>query len=64
MKNTLLYVETTAILVAVAAAVHFVASLDWPWAIALGAAAAVLARVLLQRRLHTTVPTSRSREDG
>jgi hypothetical protein len=62
VKTALLYVETIAILVAVAAAAHFLASLDWPWAIALGGAAASVARAL-QRRLRTTVPPTRSRTD-
>ena len=63
MKTTLLYVETIAILIVVAAVVHFVVSIDWPWAVALGAAAAVLIRALLQRRLHATVATNRSRRE-
>ena len=50
MKNTLLYAETIAILVVVAVVVHLVASVDWPWAIALGAAAAVLLRSLIHRK--------------
>ena len=50
MKNTLLYAETIAILVAVAAVVHVIASVDWPWAIAIGAAAAVLLRAVIHRK--------------
>ena len=63
MKTTLLYVETIAILIVVAVVVHFVVSIDWPWAVALGAAAAVLIRALLQRRLRATVATNRSRRE-
>jgi hypothetical protein len=50
VKNTLLYAETIAILVAVAAIVHLLASVDWPWAIAIGAAAAVLLRPFIHRK--------------
>lgn len=50
MKNTLRYLETIAILVAVAVIVHLLASVDWPWAIAIGAAAAVLLRTLIHRK--------------
>jgi hypothetical protein len=47
MKNTLLYAETIAILVVVAVVVHLIASVDWPWAVAIGAAAAVLLRAVI-----------------
>ena len=50
MKDTLLYAETIAILGVVAVVVHLVASVDWPWAIALGAAAAVLLRAVIHRK--------------
>lgn len=50
MKNTLLYAETIAILVAVAVGVHLLSPIDWPWAIAIGAAAALLLRPLIQRK--------------
>lgn len=51
MANTVLrYIETTAIVVVVAAAVHYIANVDWPWAIAAGAAASVLVRAILHRR--------------
>jgi hypothetical protein len=50
VKSTLLHVETIAILVAVAAIVHLLASVDWPWAIAIGAAAAVLLRAVIHRK--------------
>lgn len=48
--NSLLYAETIAILVVVAAVVHFFGSVDWPWAIAAGAAAAVILRSLVHRK--------------
>jgi hypothetical protein len=50
MEKTLLYAETIAILVVVAVIVRLVASIDWPWAIATGAAAAVVARALIHRK--------------
>lgn len=50
MKTTLLYTETIAILVAVAVIVHLLGSIDWPWAIAVGGAVAVLLRALIQRK--------------
>ena len=50
MKNTLLYAERIAILVGIAAIVHLLASVDWPWAIAIGAAAAALLRALIHRK--------------
>jgi hypothetical protein len=50
VKNSLLYAETIAILVVVAAEVYMVASVDWPWAIAIGAAAAVLLRAVIHRK--------------
>lgn len=50
MKKVLLEAEAIAILAAVAAIVHFIASVDWPWAIVIGAATAVVARRLIHRR--------------
>lgn len=49
MSNTLVYAETIAILAAVAVIVHLLGSVDWPWAIAIGAAVAVVFRALLRR---------------
>ena len=49
MKNALLNAGTVAILVAIAAIAHFLASVDWPWAIAIGAAAAALLRAVGHR---------------
>lgn len=50
MKNALLYAETIAILAAVAVVAHLLSPIDWPWAIAIGAAAAVLLRPLIHRK--------------
>jgi hypothetical protein len=50
MKTSLLYAETLATLVAVAVIVHLLTSVDWPWAIAAGAAAAVILRTLIHRK--------------
>ena len=50
MKNALQYAETIATLVAVAAVVHVLGSVDWPWAVAVGAVAAVLLRAVIHRK--------------
>jgi hypothetical protein len=50
VKSALLYAETIAILVVVAVVVHLLASVDWPWAIAIGAATAVALRALIHRK--------------
>jgi hypothetical protein len=50
MKSTILYAETIAMLVVVAVVAHQVASVDWPWAIAIGAGAAVLLRAVIHRK--------------
>lgn len=50
MKHTLANAETIAIFVAVAVLVHLLSPIDWPWAIAIGAAAAVLLRALIHRK--------------
>jgi hypothetical protein len=50
VKNTHLYAETIVILVAVAAIVHLLAKVDWPWAIAIGAVAAIVLRALIHRK--------------
>ena len=49
-KTATIYAETVAILIAVTAAVHYLAALDWPWAILTAAALSVLLRKLLHRR--------------
>ena len=51
MKNALLYAETIAILAAVAAIVHLLASVDWPWVIAIGAAVGLLVRAFVHRNM-------------
>ncbi len=50
MNDTLVNIGTAATLVAIAAAVHVGASVDWPWAIAVGAAATALLRAVVRRR--------------
>jgi hypothetical protein len=45
-----IYAETIAILAAVAFVLHELVSVDLPWAVAIGAAAAVVVRTLLHRR--------------
>jgi len=50
MKNTAVYAEIIALLFAVAVLAHVLASVDWPWAIAIGAAAAAILRVLVDRK--------------
>jgi membrane protein implicated in regulation of membrane protease activity len=51
MSNTpTAYAETLVILAAVAAAVHYLVGLDWPWAIVAGAVVSVAARAVLNRR--------------
>ena len=45
-KTATHYIEAIAVIAAVAAAVHYLAGLDWPWAIVLGAAASVLGRAV------------------
>ena len=49
MKTVSRYTETLVMLVAVAAAVHYIAGLEWPWSVAAGAAAATVARALIHR---------------
>jgi hypothetical protein len=50
MRTATHYAEIAVILVAVATAVHYLAGVDWPWAVVAGAAAATLARGLIHRR--------------
>lgn len=49
-KTATIYAETAAVLIAFAAAAHYLAGLDWPWAIAGGAALSVIVRGVLRRR--------------
>jgi predicted branched-subunit amino acid permease len=50
MKSALRSAETIALLVAVAVPVHLVASVDWPWAIVIGALAGIVLRALIHHR--------------
>ena len=50
MKTVTRYAETLVVMVAVAAAVHYLAGVGWPWAVVAGAAAATLARALIHRQ--------------
>ena len=38
LKTMLTYVENVTVIVAVGVSVHYLAGLDWPWAILIGAA--------------------------
>jgi hypothetical protein len=42
--------STLGVLVGVAVAVHYIAGLDWPWAIVAGAAVSMIVRGLLRAR--------------
>ncbi|HEY7251068.1 MAG TPA: hypothetical protein VIG37_11295 [Methylomirabilota bacterium] len=55
MKTATVYAETIAILAAAAIAVHFLAGVDWPWAITAGAAVAVVLRSLLHHKSRLTL---------
>jgi len=57
MKNMLLYVATIATIMIVAVIVHLAVSVDWPWAIATGALAAVILRAAID--WHRTGSTPR-----
>ena len=46
-KTVLTYAETAAFIVVVGVPVHYLAGLDWPWAIVIGAAASVMLRFLI-----------------
>jgi hypothetical protein len=57
MKGTLLSVLAIGAVIAVAVTVHLVASvIDWPWAIAMGAAAAIILRALIGSRSTDGTP--------
>jgi hypothetical protein len=49
-KTAALYAQTLVVLAVVAVAVHYLAGLDWPWAILAGAVASLLARAVFQHR--------------
>ena len=46
-KTMLTYAETAALVVAVGLPVHYLAGLDWPWAIVIGVAASIILRLLI-----------------
>ena len=58
-KTTIHYIEAIAVIAAVAAPAHYLAGLDWPWAIVLGAAASILLRALSHPR--TAPPATKER---
>jgi hypothetical protein len=49
-KTAAIYAEALAVIAAVAAATHYLIGLDWPWAIAAGAATSILVRAVIHRR--------------
>ena len=58
-KTTIPYVEAIAVIAVVAAPVHYLAGLDWPWSIVLGAVGAIIMRALIHR--GSTPPTTGQR---
>ena len=50
LKSSLRYTETALFTAAVGVPVHYLAGLDWPWAIAIGLAASIVLRALIHRR--------------
>ena len=48
LKTMLTYVENVLVIVAVGVSVHYLAGLEWPWAIVIGAAVSVALRRLLR----------------
>ena len=46
LKTMLTYVENVVVIVAVGVSVHYLAGLDWPWAMLIGAAVSVALRWL------------------
>ena len=48
LKTMLTYIENAIVIVAVGVSVHYLAGLDWPWAILIGAAVSVVLRWLLR----------------
>jgi hypothetical protein len=47
-KTALTYAESVVLVAAVSVAVQYLAELDWPWAIVIGAAASIALRWLIQ----------------
>ena len=41
------YVETATLIAAVGVPLHYLAGLDWPWALVIGAAASIILRFLI-----------------
>jgi NhaP-type Na+/H+ or K+/H+ antiporter len=46
-KTLLTYIEAVVVIVAVGVSLHYLAGLDWPWAILIGAAVSVALRWLI-----------------
>jgi hypothetical protein len=59
-KTTVQYIQATAVITAVAAVVHYLTGLEWPWAILIGASASILLRVVL-RHPRTPPPATGGR---
>jgi hypothetical protein len=53
LKTALSTAENVAVIAAVGLLVHYLAGLDWPWAILIGAAASIVLRRLIQRGTFT-----------
>ena len=49
-KATTIYAQTLVILAVTAVVAHYLAGLDWPWALVAGAALSILARALIKAR--------------
>jgi len=52
-RNALLYAETIVLMLAVGVPVHFLGGLDWPWALAIGAGAAIVVCATIHGRTAT-----------
>ena len=50
LETVLTYLENVLIIVAVGVSVHYLAGLDWPWAMLIGAAISVALRWLIHSR--------------
>ena len=51
MRKTLLtFLENVVVIVAVGVSVHYLAGLDWPWAILIGGGVSIALRWLLRQR--------------
>jgi hypothetical protein len=55
-KQALIYAEAVGVIVAVSVAVHYLGGLDWPFAIAIGAATSIVARRLFRRGTRAQAP--------